>query len=64
MQRSNGHHMRECLHSDMLGVLYHKLLGNEANLIENAAKVIEVLSDLILTVPLKERPALMADKAA
>jgi len=48
----------------MLGVLYHKLLGNEANLIENAAKVIEVLSDLILTVPLKERPALMADKAA
>jgi len=48
----------------MLEFLDQKLEAYEGNLIENAAKVIEVFSDLILIVPLKERSALMVDKAA
>jgi hypothetical protein len=56
--------MPECLHCNIIEFLDQELQGNEANLVENAAKVIEVLSYLILIVPLKEGSALMADKAA
>ena len=56
--------MPECLHCDIIEFLDRELQGNEGNLVENAAKVIEVLSYLILIVPLKEGSALMADKAA
>ena len=52
--------MPECLHCDIHELLESRL-QNEANLAEIAAKVTEVLADLILMAPSDEQPMLMAD---
>jgi len=52
--------MPECLHCDIHELLESRL-QNEANFAEIAAKVTEVLADLILMAPRDEQPMLMAD---
>ena len=49
--------MPECLHCDIHELLESRL-QNEANLAEIAAKVTEVLADLILMAPRDEQPML------
>ena len=53
--------MSECIHCDIHDLLESRLQGDEANLVEIAAKVTEVLADLILLAPSDERGTLMAD---
>ena len=53
--------MSECLHCDILELLESRLQNQETNLAETAAKVTEVLADLILMVPPNEQSMLMAD---
>ena len=53
--------MSECLHCDIHELLESELEGREADLAEIAAKVTEVLADLILMVPVDQQPVLMAD---
>ena len=53
--------MSDCLHCDIHELLDAKLEGKEANLAEIAAKVTEVLADIILTAPPEEQSTLMAD---
>jgi hypothetical protein len=53
--------MSECLHCDIHELLDRELEGKEANLAEIAAKVTEVLADLILMLPPEEQSALIAD---
>jgi hypothetical protein len=53
--------MSDCLHCDIHELLESQLQGKEANLAEIAAKVTEVLADLILMVPPDEQSMLMAD---
>jgi hypothetical protein len=53
--------MSDCLHCDIHELLDSELQGKEANLAEIAAKVTEVLADLILMVPPDEQSVLMAD---
>ncbi len=53
--------MSECLHCDIHELLESQLEGKEANLAEIAAKVTEVLADLILMAPPDERSVLIAD---
>jgi hypothetical protein len=53
--------MSDCLHCDIHELLDNQLQGKEANLAEIAAKVTEVLADLILMVPPDEQSMLMAD---
>jgi hypothetical protein len=56
--------MSDCLHCDILDLLEGHLQGEEASLTEVAAKVTEVLADLILLAPPAERSVLMADVLA
>ncbi len=56
--------MSECLHCDIHELLESQLEGKEVNLAEIAAKVTEVLADLILMAPPDEQPMLMADVLA
>ena len=53
--------MSDCLHCDIHELLEGPLQSPEANLAEIAAKVTEVLADLILMAPPDEQSALMAD---
>jgi hypothetical protein len=53
--------MSECLHCEIHELLESQLQSQEANLAEIAAKVTEVLADLILMLPPDEQSALMAD---
>ena len=53
--------MSECLHCDIHELLENQLEGKEANLAEIAAKVTEVLADIILTAPPDDQATLMAD---
>ena len=56
--------MSECLHCEINELLESQLRGQEVNLAEVAAKVTEVLADLILMVPPDEQSTLMADVLA
>ena len=56
--------MSECLHCDIHEMLESHLQSEQANLVEIAARVTEVLADLILMVPPGERHTLMADVLA
>jgi hypothetical protein len=56
--------MSECLHCDIHELLDSQLQGKEANLAEIAAKVTEVLADIILTAPPDDQATLMADVLA
>jgi hypothetical protein len=53
--------MSDCLHCDIHELLDSQLQGKEANLAEIAAKVTEVLADIILMVPPEEQSTLMSD---
>jgi hypothetical protein len=53
--------MSDCLHCDIHELLDSELQGKEANLAEIAAKVTEVLADIILTAPPEDQSTLMAD---
>ena len=53
--------MSDCLHCDIHELLDSRLEGKEANLTEIAAKVTEVLADIILMAPPDEQSTLMAD---
>lgn len=53
--------MSECLHCDIHDLLESRLQDREANLAEVAAKVTEVLADLILMVPNDNQSTMMAD---
>jgi hypothetical protein len=53
--------MSDCLHCDIHELLDSQLEGKEANLAEIAAKVTEVLADIILTAPPDDQAMLMAD---
>jgi hypothetical protein len=56
--------MSDCLHCDIHELLESHLQNQEANLPEIAAKVTEVLADLILMAPADEQSTLMADVLA
>ena len=53
--------MSDCLHCDIHELLDSQLESNEANLTEIAAKVTEVLADIILMAPPDDQSTLMAD---
>ena len=53
--------MSDCLHCDIHELLGSYLQNQEANLTDIAAKVTEVLADLILFAPPDEQSALMAN---
>ena len=53
--------MSNCLHCDIHELLDSHLEGKEANLAEIAAKVTEVLADIILTAAPEDQSTLMAD---
>jgi hypothetical protein len=53
--------MSECLHCDIHKLLDNELQGKDTNLVEIAAKVTEVLADIILMAPSNEQSTLMAD---
>jgi hypothetical protein len=53
--------MSDCLHCDFHELLDSELEGKEANLAEIAAKVTEVLADIILMAPPDDQSTLMAD---
>ena len=53
--------MAECLHCEIHELLDSQLQGEDVNVAEIAAKVTEVLADIILMVPPDEQSALMAD---
>lgn len=56
--------MSECLHCDIHDVLETHIEGNDTNMAEIAAKVTEVLADLVLMVPPADRAVLLADVMA
>ena len=56
--------MSDCVHCDIHELLENRLKNKEANLAEIAAKVTEVLADLILMAPPDEQSTLMADMLA
>jgi len=56
--------MSDCLHCDIHDLLDTRLQGAEADLTEIAAKVTEVLADLILLAEPADRAMLMADVLA
>ena len=56
--------MSDCLHCDIHELLESQLQGEEVNLAEIAAKVTEVLADLILIAPPDDQSKLMADVLA
>jgi hypothetical protein len=53
--------MSECLHCEIHEMLESHIQGEEVNLVEIAAKVTEVLADIIVMAPPDEQSALMAD---
>jgi len=53
--------MSECLHCDILELLDNQLQGKDTSLVEIAAKVTEVIADIILMAPPDEQSTLMAD---
>ena len=53
--------MSDCLHCDIHELLDSEWEGKEANLAEIAAKVTEVLADIILMAPPDDQSTLMAD---
>jgi hypothetical protein len=53
--------MSDCLHCDIHELLESQLQSQEVNLAEIAAKVTEVLADLILLAPPDDQSKLMAD---
>ena len=56
--------MSDCLHCEIHDVLESHLQSEQANLAEIAARVTEVLADLVLMAPPDARLALMADVLA
>jgi len=56
-----GFPMSDCLHCEIHELLESHLQNQEANLAGLAAKVTEVLSDMILMVPPQEQSMLLAD---
>jgi hypothetical protein len=56
--------MSECLHCDIHEMLTSRLQGEKVDLGDIAARVTEVLADLILLAAPDERTALMADVLA
>jgi hypothetical protein len=56
--------MSDCIHCDIYELLEIRLQNQEVNLAEIAAKVTEVLADLILMAPPDEQSTLMADMLA
>ena len=56
--------MSDCLHCDIHEMLESHLQGEQVDLTEVAARVTEVLADLILMAPPAERHTLMADVLA
>jgi hypothetical protein len=53
--------MSDCLHCDIHELLDSELEGKEANLAEIAAKVTDVLADIVLMAPPDDQSTLMAD---
>jgi hypothetical protein len=53
--------MSDCLHCDIHELLESRLQNKEADLVEIAARVTEVLADLILMAPPDDQSKLMAD---
>jgi hypothetical protein len=53
--------MSDCIHCDIHDLLESHLDSEDANIADIAAKVTEVLADLILMVPPADRGMLMAD---
>jgi hypothetical protein len=53
--------MSACLHCEIHELLESHLQNQDANLAEVAAKVTEVLADLVLTAPPGQQSNLMAD---
>jgi len=53
--------MSDCLHCDIHELLESRLQDKETNLVEIAAKVTEVLSDLVLMAPPDDQSKLLAD---
>jgi len=57
--------MSECLHCDIHDLLEtHMEASDDANMAEIAAKVTEVLADLVLMVPPGDRALVLADVVA
>jgi phenylpyruvate tautomerase PptA (4-oxalocrotonate tautomerase family) len=56
--------MSDCLHCDIHEMLESHLQSEQADLAEIAARVTEVLADLILMAPPAEQTMLMADVLA
>ena len=56
--------MSECLHCEIHDLLQSRLQGEQADLADIAARVTEVLADLILLAAPDERYTLMADVLA
>jgi hypothetical protein len=56
--------MSDCLHCDIHEMLESHLQAEQADLAEIAAKVTEVLADLILMAPPDEQVMMMADVVA
>jgi hypothetical protein len=56
--------MSDCLHCDIHDLLEQRLQEDDPDLAEIAAKVTEVLADLILTAPADDQTKLMADIVA
>ena len=56
--------MSDCIHCDIHELLESRLHNREVNLAEIAAKVTEVLADLILMAPPDEQSTLMDDMLA
>jgi len=53
--------MSECLHCDILELLDSELQGKDTSLVEIAAKVTEVIANMILMAPPDEQSTLMAN---
>jgi hypothetical protein len=56
--------MSDCLHCEIHEMLESHLQAEQADLVEIAARVTEVLADLILMAPPNEQTMLMADVVA
>lgn len=61
MDANKENAMSDCLHCDIHDLLESRMQSEEADLTEIAAKVTEVLADLILLAPAEDRGTLMAD---
>ena len=53
--------MSDCVHCDIHDLLKPHLENDEVNVAEIAAKVTEVLADLILLTPVDDQPKFIAD---